>query len=108
MSHDEHIECDRQLKEAEDKIKRLRKENQSFGNVLAVVHKDGGHNITKHGHHKASRDAIKVVLDLRAENELLRKVLQGLYDEQNGPPLLWDEKGWQAMMDKAEKLLEKK
>lgn len=42
-------------------------ENQSFGNVLAVIHRDGGHYITKHGHEKASVDAIKVVLDERTK-----------------------------------------
>jgi len=44
-------------------------ENQSFGNVLAVIHRDGGHYITKHGHEKASEDAIKIVLDLRKESD---------------------------------------
>lgn len=37
--------------------------------------------------------------------ERLRDALQELYDEQNGPPLLRDEKEWRAAMDKAEKLL---
>ncbi len=42
-----------------------KRENQSFGNVLAVIHRDGGHYITDHGAEKASRDAIDIVLKLR-------------------------------------------
>ena len=44
----------------------VKAENQSFGDVLAVIHRDGGHYITKHGHKKASEDAIRVIVDLRA------------------------------------------
>ena len=50
----------------------LKAENQSFGNVLAVIHRDGGHYITEHGHKKASEDARKIVLDERAENNQLK------------------------------------
>ncbi len=42
-----------------------KRENLSFGNVLAVIHRDGGHYITEHGAEKASRDAIDIVLKLR-------------------------------------------
>ncbi len=42
--------------------KRLREENQSFGNVLAMIHRDGGHYISKYGHKKASRDAIQLLI----------------------------------------------
>ncbi len=38
----------------------------------------------------------------------LRDGLQALYDEQNGPPLLRDEKKWQAAMDTASELLQEK
>jgi DNA mismatch repair ATPase MutS len=44
-----------------------KEENQSFGNVLAVIHRDGGHYITEHGHVKASRDAIKILYDKQKE-----------------------------------------
>ncbi len=47
--------------EAENK--ELKETSQSFGNVLAVIHKDGGHYISKHGHRKASEDAIKILLE---------------------------------------------
>ncbi len=53
------------------KLDRVKQENQSFGNVLAIIHRDGGHYITEHGHHKASRDAIDIVSGLRGENEHL-------------------------------------
>lgn len=47
------------------KLDFAKKENQAFGNVLAVIHRDGGHYITKHGHVKASKDAISMVIELR-------------------------------------------
>ena len=59
----------------------LRVENQSFGNVLAVIHRDGGHYITQHGHKKASEDAIEIVTKLRtklAEAEERNKPLDDL------------------------------
>ncbi len=40
-------------------------ENQSFGNVLAIIHRDSGHYITEHGHRKASEDAIRIIQDMR-------------------------------------------
>ncbi len=49
------------------KLDTAKKENQSFGNVLAVVHRDGGHYITLHGHDKASKDAMKIVTETRTE-----------------------------------------
>ena len=49
------------------KLTTVKEENQSFGNVLAVIHKDGGHYITNHGYEKASKDAIQIVLELRGE-----------------------------------------
>ncbi len=49
--------------------RKLSEENQSFGNVLAIVHGDGGHYITEHGHRKASKDAIKIINTMRMELE---------------------------------------
>ena len=57
----------------EKELAAAKAQNQSFGNVLAVIHRDGGHYITKHGHEKASEDAIKIVLDLRKENDRLKE-----------------------------------
>jgi len=54
-------------------IKNLQEENQSFGNVLAIIHRDGGHYIIKHGHRKASKDAMKIVSDLRIQIEQLQE-----------------------------------
>lgn len=48
-----------------------------------------------------------MIKDLEAENKQLRKALQGLYDEQNGPPLLRHKDSWQKAMDEASKLSSK-
>lgn len=39
--------------------------------------------------------------DRYKEIERLKDALQSLYDEQNGPPLIRDQKSWQEAMDKA-------
>ncbi len=59
-----------------DKFLEKARENQFFGNVLAVIHRDGGHYITEHGAEKASRDAIKIIIDERAAREtaLMRNI----------------------------------
>jgi len=49
------------------KLDTAKEENLSFGNVLAVIHRDGGHYISRHGHDKASKDAIKIILKLRED-----------------------------------------
>ncbi len=54
-------EC-KELMDIQDENKRLREENQSFSNVLAMIHRDGGHYISKHGHKKASQDAIQILI----------------------------------------------
>ena len=59
----------KQLRQLQAQLATAKAQNQSFGNVLAVIHRDGGHYITKHGHEKASKDAIKIVLDLRKESD---------------------------------------
>ena len=47
----------------------------------------------------------KELAEAKAEIERLREALQNLFDEQNGPPLIRDEKYWRKAMDTAEKLL---
>ena len=42
------------------------------GELLAVIHRDGGHYLTEHGLEKAVRDAIESVVHDRAENESLK------------------------------------
>jgi hypothetical protein len=42
---------------------------------------------------------------LMAQRDELIEALQSLYDEQNGPPLIREEKHWKEAMDKAEKAL---
>ena len=61
------LRCAAKLLEAQ--LATAKAQNQSFGNVLAIIHRDGGHYITKHGHEKASKDAIKIVLDLRKDSD---------------------------------------
>lgn len=36
-------------------------------NLLAIIHKDGGHYTTEHGAQKATEDAIHIVGNLRQE-----------------------------------------
>lgn len=38
---------------------------QEIGNLLAVIHRDGGHYITQHGLSKAITDAISIIYTLR-------------------------------------------
>lgn len=38
----------------------------SLGELLATIHRDGGHYQIKHGTEKAVRDAIDIVLSMRA------------------------------------------
>jgi uncharacterized coiled-coil DUF342 family protein len=83
------IERDRLVKEMYDlraEIERLRAENDQaisdaqtleqeahqLYNVLAVIHRDGGHYAHEHGAIKASEDAINEVIRLRSEIERLK------------------------------------
>lgn len=57
---------------AEERVRFLTSErgveianNQHVGNLLAVIHGDGGHHLLEHGLEKACLDAEKVVTDLR-------------------------------------------
>lgn len=51
---------------------------QWFGEVMAVLHRDGGHYLSKHGPEKAAKDAIKnyyqLVTDLDRAQYLLLQV----------------------------------
>lgn len=47
----------------------------------------------------------KKILIHTAEIERLKEALQALYDEQNGPPLIRDQKDWEFAMALAEKAL---
>lgn len=61
------------LPELLDEIERLR---QSLGNLLAIIHRDGGHYTAMHGHEKAVRDAHLIWASLIGENERLRTALK--------------------------------
>ncbi len=47
----------------------LKSKEQMFGNVLAVVHRDGGHYISNHGWKKACEDAEIIICDMRRDLE---------------------------------------
>ena len=49
----------------------------------------------------------RIIKQLQAESKEWRDALQELYDWQNGPPLIRDEKPWQKAMDEASRLLSK-
>lgn len=50
---------------AQDRIYDLRSFQVGLGNLLAVIHRDGGHYQAEHGLERACADAEKVVIDLR-------------------------------------------
>ena len=55
-------------------------------NLLAVIHRDGGHYYTDHGQEKAVADAMSVVLDNREQVQTLNDKLNAYvdrFDEQN-------------------------
>lgn len=51
---------------------------QQFANLLAVIHRDGGHHTGKVGLEQSITDAKAEVTALRAENARLREALQAL------------------------------
>jgi len=65
--------------EAADEIEQLRAERdallaqvQAGRDLMAIVHRDGGHYCAQHGDRKAADDAITLVCELRAERNALR------------------------------------
>ena len=50
----------------------LENDNKACANVLAVIHRDGGHYVRDHGFVRASKDAAKIVVTLRKENSLFQ------------------------------------
>lgn len=66
------------LRQEQKIMVKLQEENESFGNVLAVIHRDGGHYVTKYGHKQASEDAVKIVIDLRTRLEEKEKIIKEL------------------------------
>jgi DNA mismatch repair ATPase MutS len=56
-----HIDYQAKVVERQEaEIDRLREENRHAGNLLAVMHGDGGHYISKHGWAKACEDAEQI------------------------------------------------
>jgi len=56
----------------------LQAENQSTRNVLAVIHRDGGHYTVNHGYKKSADDAIHLWYDLQGKNKALREQVESL------------------------------
>lgn len=54
-------------------LRALLDREQWMGNLLAVIHRDGGHYLSQHGWQKACEDGETVVLKLRAENGELKE-----------------------------------
>ena len=52
--------------------------NQLLGDLLAVIHQDGGQYQHKHGTRRAAEDAAKVVGQLRTENERMLSDIERL------------------------------
>jgi len=44
-------------------------------NLLAVIHRDGGHYVSKHGESKAAEDGIQKIMTAYFENERLKEEL---------------------------------
>lgn len=61
-----------------DELDRLHTIESAFLNLLAVIHRDGGHYHQEHGDLKAAADAESRVIALMAENERLRAVIRRL------------------------------
>ena len=58
--------------EAQDKLYSQRGYiQQCVGNLLAVIHRDGGHYMDEHGLEKACKDAEQIFYSLRAELDVL-------------------------------------
>jgi len=47
---------------------------QSLGNLLCLIHRDGGHYIAKHGWDKAIKDAETVILDWRTSHDRMKEL----------------------------------
>lgn len=52
-----------------------------MGNILAIIHCDGGHYKAEHGTVKATDDAIEIVSGLKAEVAELKERLQNVLDD---------------------------
>ena len=62
------------------KNKQLQAENQSFKNVLAIIHRDGGHYVAKHGHKKAAADAVIKYRQIQTEIKELKERIEFAVD----------------------------
>jgi hypothetical protein len=78
----------RELRAVRDEIERLREENRHAGNLLAVMHGDGGHYISDHGWAKACKDAEQIRHDYKQEIERLRAIVDRLPVTADGVPIV--------------------
>jgi hypothetical protein len=56
---------------------------RDLGNLLAVIHRDGGYYAAKHGNTKASQDAEAIVIGLRMEREEDRAAIRAYRVQHN-------------------------
>lgn len=65
-----------ELHDAKAEVEKLRAqlaaERQSHGDLLAVIHGDGGHYVEEHGWEKAQSDAVDIVYKLKADRESMQ------------------------------------
>ena len=64
--------------EARDEAREAQQLRYDLRNLLAVIHRDGGHYFTDHGQEKAVKDAHLVWAELRKQVELLPEALAAL------------------------------
>lgn len=88
---------------------------QELGNLLAIIHRDGGHYMSKHGVKKAIEDAHTIwagLIDLEADNATLRKRLEPIeewWDRNCSEYIRKKHQKWDASMYEAiEKAMELK
>ena len=67
MSIEEHITIGNLEDPRDAEIAALKQQVQAAGNLLAIIHRDGGHYEAKHGWEKACKDGEIIVGNLRVE-----------------------------------------
>ena len=68
--------CERDLEMKDARIAELEPAAKWFGEVMAIMHGDGGHYVTKHGPEKSALDAVAKYHALLAERDAARSSLE--------------------------------
>lgn len=72
----EHPESDDDVVALKLKVEQLEKSHEYFSDLLAAIHKDGGHYQAMHGDEKAAVDAIFKAKNLRSYADRLANLLK--------------------------------